>query len=304
MQLRLEPQTGLRIDLRRVALIGGGLAGLVFGVLFFTGSLFSAENTFANSVSVNAATTVQTSNNPFGSLSSGDTIFLYGVFNVNADYDDHEDNTITIIVDGSNAVLRVFQNRELILGDESSIVLLNGGKVEATGNCAESAKIIIGGEEIANCPGSNGTLSFAQINSYGGINIGELPVSWLESSAEIKTRNEVEIKWSTASEENNSHFDVEFSIDGENWISAGTVYSASDNGFSNEILEYKYTHYIYEVANLVYYRIKQTDHDGKFDYSGILTAEFNTKTPVAINTLGNNTIKVNVEYNRHTSGKI
>ena len=208
------------------------------------------------------------------------------------------------LVDGSGAELRIYQNRELVLGEGSAIVLLNGGTLTSTGTCAESAKIIIGGDEIANCPGANGALSFSQINTYGGINIGELPVTWLETKTDIKSRNEVEVQWSTASEENNSHFDIEFSIDGENWLSAGTVYSASDNGFSNEILEYKYTHYIYEVANLVYYRIKQTDHDGQFEYSGILTAEFNSKVPVSIGSLGNNTIKVQVDHDRHTSGKI
>ena len=97
MQLRLEPQTGLRIDYRRIALIGGGLAGLAFGILFFTGTLFSSESTFASSVSVNNTTTVQSNSNPFGSLQSGDTIFLYGKFNVNADYTVHEDNEITIL---------------------------------------------------------------------------------------------------------------------------------------------------------------------------------------------------------------
>jgi hypothetical protein len=45
------------------------------------------------------------------------------------------------------------------------------------------------------------------------------------------------IKWSTDSEQNSSHFDLELSIDGENWRKITTIPSA---GNSTEELKYSY----------------------------------------------------------------
>jgi hypothetical protein len=237
-------------------------------------------------------------------LSSGDTIYLYGKFNINVDYVAHANDQITIIVDGSTAEIKVFKDKLLSLGSGSSIVLLNGGLLSYTGNCSDNTSIVVGGTEVANCSGTNGAMSFSQVNSAGGFNIGELPVTWLNTKSEVKSRTEVFVSWSTATEINNSHFDVQYSIDGETWNTAGTIYSAANSGFSNEILDYTYTHFIYEVANMVYYRIKQTDHDGKYDYSRIMTAEFSNNVPVQVATLGSNTIKVNIGGERFHNGKI
>jgi hypothetical protein len=71
------------------------------------------------------------------------------------------------------------------------------------------------------------------------------------------------IKWSTDSEQNSSHFDLESSIDGENWRKITTIPSAG-----NSTEELKYSYIDYNINSLVYYRLQQFDIDGQFKTYG------------------------------------
>ncbi len=71
------------------------------------------------------------------------------------------------------------------------------------------------------------------------------------------------IKWTTASENNSSHFDLEVSIDGEDWRK---ITSKSAAGNSTE--EIKYSYIDYNINSLVYYRLQQFDIDGQFKTYG------------------------------------
>ncbi|MGL1888718.1 MAG: T9SS type A sorting domain-containing protein [Reichenbachiella sp.] len=89
-----------------------------------------------------------------------------------------------------------------------------------------------------------------------------LPVKFLDFNA-YKKEDHILINWSTASEDNNDFFTVEKSFDGVKFQAIGTVAGA---GNSNDVLNYQFVDK--EISgNLIYYRIKQTDFDGKFDYS-------------------------------------
>jgi len=102
-------------------------------------------------------------------------------------------------------------------------------------------------------------------------NMTPLPIELLSFTAK---RNDlvIDVNWQTASEINNDYFTVEKSRDGENYSIVGIVAGA---GNSNEILNYETTDYNpYEGVS--YYRLKQTDFDGKFEYSFIITVDFST----------------------------
>ncbi len=76
------------------------------------------------------------------------------------------------------------------------------------------------------------------------------------------------IKWSTASESNNSHFSIERSTDGSNFTEIAQVQGA---GNSSSQINYTY-HDKDNVEGLVYYRLKQVDFDGEYSYTDILIA--------------------------------
>jgi hypothetical protein len=71
------------------------------------------------------------------------------------------------------------------------------------------------------------------------------------------------VKWTTASEQNSSHFDLESSTDGEEWRKIATKTAA---GNSTEDIKYSYIDY--NLNSLVYYRLQQFDIDGQFKTYG------------------------------------
>lgn len=101
-------------------------------------------------------------------------------------------------------------------------------------------------------------------------NMAPLPVAWLYVKAEPKDNRMIEVKWATASEQNNAGFEVERSDDGgRSWHGIGTV-AASGN--TNTASYYSFTDEQVAAGIKYYYRIKQTDLDGRVRYSAIATA--------------------------------
>ena len=77
--------------------------------------------------------------------------------------------------------------------------------------------------------------------------------------------------WKTATEINNSHFEVERSLDGVNFVKVGEVNSKAINGNSNTILSYDFMEDLASYSNhIFYYRVIQVDYDGASETSRIL----------------------------------
>jgi len=77
------------------------------------------------------------------------------------------------------------------------------------------------------------------------------------------------LTWQTATEKNNEGFEIEHSIDGRTWDNIGFTYG---NGTSNELNSYEFIHEL-PVSGINYYRLKQIDFDGQFEYSHIVNVE-------------------------------
>ncbi len=99
--------------------------------------------------------------------------------------------------------------------------------------------------------------------------ISPLPVKWGTFNVEKMNEN-VLISWTTVSEVNNSHFEVQHSINGTYFNEIGRV---PGNGFSNQTLKYNYLHQS-PALGLNYYRLKQVDFNGAFEYSEIRYLNF------------------------------
>lgn len=91
------------------------------------------------------------------------------------------------------------------------------------------------------------------------IGISMLPVDLLSFNASCDN-DKVNILWSTATETNNNYFTIERSNDAKNWQYVARINGA---GNSNSVQNYSYP----DVAsnNNLYYRLIQTDFDGKFE---------------------------------------
>lgn len=98
-----------------------------------------------------------------------------------------------------------------------------------------------------------------------------LPIELLRFDASPK-ENVVELSWSTANEINNNYFTVEKSFNGEEWLDVGTVKGA---GNSSTPRHYTLTD-IRPSSGVQYYRLKQTDYDGRFKYSDVISVKYST----------------------------
>jgi hypothetical protein len=105
-----------------------------------------------------------------------------------------------------------------------------------------------------------GTLTVSNISA-------PLPVELVRFTAEPQGDDAL-LRWATASEKNNDHFDVEASADGKNFRRMGVV---AGHGTTTQTSEYQLidkaiAHY---AADLVYYRLRQVDTDGTETFSPV-----------------------------------
>ncbi len=155
-----------------------------------------------------------------------------------------------------------------VVGTEGEIrpVKLSSGVWQYPGNVS-----FADGTQLSGTSGSINTttnvLTWSGLTSFsefgGGGQGGPLPVE-LTSFATSCEEDVVTLSWSTASEQNSSHFDIEKSIDGETWRIIGTVIAAG-----NSTQDIDYTFVDDEKSNgKNYYRLNQVDIDGKNEYFG------------------------------------
>jgi hypothetical protein len=133
-------------------------------------------------------------------------------------------------------------------------------------------------------PSGNGTVNHFRTTvrlSLTG-NTSALPVELNSFSALCKDQ-EIKLDWSTSSETNNDFFTIEKSLDLINYTMVGKVEGA---GNSNNSLAYEYTDES-SSSEIVYYRLKQTDYDGKFEYFGPVAVVCNNQNDDLINVYPN-----------------
>ncbi len=96
-----------------------------------------------------------------------------------------------------------------------------------------------------------------------------LPVELIRFSASCNGDAHELLNWSTASETNNNYFEVERSDDGNAFQDIGRI---EGNGTSSQMNDYSFVDPT-PVAGTVYYRLRQTDYNGQFSNSAIISAE-------------------------------
>ncbi len=95
-----------------------------------------------------------------------------------------------------------------------------------------------------------------------------LPVTILSFNANYVSANNVKVAWSTTDEVNASYFDVERSSNGSDF---GAIAQVNASESINPVHNYKVNDQLSNVnSNIVYYRLRIVDKDGKYTYSKII----------------------------------
>jgi len=146
----------------------------------------------------------------------------------------------------------------------------------ANSNIIEDRKAVSAGSYSAGFTSAGGNW-IAQMATFRSTNIS-LPIDLSSFTGYCNNKNIV-LEWTTASENNNDYFSIERSVNGSDWKAIGTVKS-----FGNSSIARMYSFIADETNNeIAYFRLKQTDLDGNFNYFKIIQVNSCNKEVPAIN---------------------
>ena len=158
-------------------------------------------------------------------------------------------------------------------------------------NVADSSN---NGPQEAVDPNNNGNAGEPGENNPTPFNFGTLPVKFIGITASLDGKTSAAVKWTVATPTVNSDkFEIEYSTDGRNWKTAGTIKIINTNQGN-----YNFLHTNIPGGN-IYYRIKETDIDGAYIYSNIvlLVNKNKSASPAIFPNPANNQLTVTVPAN-------
>ncbi len=129
-----------------------------------------------------------------------------------------------------------------------------------------------------------------------------LPIKLNSFSAKL-FEDKTQLNWQTAQEINTSHFEIERSNDGVNFMKVGSE-NASGNSTNNR--DYVYNDKLpatVQSLSKIYYRLKSVDLDGRFTYSDIVTILLNKKMEQLIVYPNPAKEKINIQTTAKDNGK-
>lgn len=148
------------------------------------------------------------------------------------------------------------------VGDLSSLIVSNWGGAQWENLAGATSGNTSAGEITAS---SVSTFDFFTLASTDGNN--PLPVELISFRA-TSILEGVLLEWKTSSELNNDYFEIQRSENLTDWEAIGRVGGA---GTTNKTQSYYFNDY--SNLTLAYYRLKQVDYDGQFEYSEVLKIE-------------------------------
>ncbi|MEY4877549.1 MAG: hypothetical protein RL708_2699, partial [Bacteroidota bacterium] len=170
-----------------------------------------------------------------------------------------------VVTDGAN--LTIVKNTSTFMNKWIDI----GG----TGAPANTGSNLTGSVSSTSSPANfNSFSTFALGNKSGGVNV--LPVELMSFIATLDT-NKINLNWQTATESNNDYFEIEKSVDGNSFDYFQKVKSKSVNGTSRYLLDYQ-TQDINPSNGYNFYRLKQFNLDGTFEYSNIVAINYGSSS--------------------------
>ncbi|MGV3546411.1 MAG: hypothetical protein ACO1N4_05060 [Pedobacter sp.] len=143
----------------------------------------------------------------------------------------------------------------------------------------------------------NNSSTLADIEAGAGVTT--LPVSLITFTARTNKQGSVNLAWSTASEKDNSHFEVTRSTNG---IDFEKLHEVKGSGNSDVVRNYSYTD-TKPAVGANYYRLKQVDFDGDFAFSSVATAKVGLAGDKLTVSVSANRSSVSVSYTAATNGK-
>ena len=203
----------------------------------------------------------------WGNITAGQSFQLWSVSQIIVKGDVNLANSGAIFI-SPNKIIRIEGN--LTLGNDTFANIGSGATLQVDGD------IIAGPGSSA--LGSQGTIQGRSCTGppdfCGGV---ILPIRLLEFNAGV-VGDEVQVKWSTATEINVDYIVVQRSVDGHTFADIGRVKAF---GNSNTIRHYSLTDSEPVIGNL-YYRLHSVDFDGKEEFSRVIAVRYLSSNAVQV----------------------
>ena len=150
----------------------------------------------------------------------------------------------------------------------------------------------------------NNTVLLTGVSTFAPYLVGKnavLPINLTSFTAQKQAAG-VQLKWNTASEQNNSHFDVQRSVDGVTFSNLGRVNGA---GNSTTSLAYYFTDKS-PASGVNYYRLSQVDFDGKTTLSNPVSVNmgFGISTMQVYATPNSTDVNINISTEQASRGQL
>lgn len=167
----------------------------------------------------------------------------------------------------------------------ATLTVLDNGIADATSTVytlLTSTGTISGTFATVNLPSSLGSLTYNS-NSITVTRVTVLPLTWGSFTATAED-NQVQLSWTTLQENNTAHFTVQRSVDGVIFSPIGVV---AAKGNSQVVSSYAFTDVNPSLQGFNYYRLAETDLDGKTNYSQVRVVNFGNSKAVVVQTSPN-----------------
>lgn len=226
------------------------------------------------------------SSNPYSVTSGGNTCNIMGrlleILPAGGNYTTNGGVKVRIFFDSTELNNTIVSNQLAqtwfkYSGDATATIIANNG--QTVSNAINIYPSATGEEDGIDYVEFSGIRSFSTFGFASSTSIA-LPVSLLSFDA-IKKGNTVQLTWSTAREQNNKGFEIERSADGKSWTTSGFVPSHLANGNSSTKQQYAFTD-TKPLNTLNFYRLKQINLDGRFDYSSVRSVLFGNEGNILI----------------------
>jgi predicted amidohydrolase YtcJ len=139
------------------------------------------------------------------------------------------------------------------------------------------ADLIVVDKDIFTIPTNQISTTKVLLTLLGGKQVyidAVLPVNLVSFKGQLND-NKTHLEWVTSTEHHNNYFDIERSVDGVKFENIGTIKGNNTRLTSS----YTYSDDNLPTANVLYYRLKQVNFDGTYEYSDIIALNKKTKTP-------------------------
>jgi len=220
------------------------------------------------------ASWINTANATFTPGSSPGDLEIRDDYDMGASMTTFEINGTSAVTDYDQIINTVTANTLTISPDTK--IHLEWGFVPAVNDCftlIDGSGAISGTFNLANVTSSDPSIVY----EFDYSNVGEviicilpaMPIELIYFKGE-ETERGSKLDWVTASELNNEGFDIERSNNGLDWDKIAFV---KGNGDSKRVVQYSYMDK--SPANGTnYYRLKQNDYDGNFEFSNVIALEY------------------------------